>query len=54
MLGPLFNMFTAAMFIFFSGKFLNACKSRTKKYPLRQPGPPGMAFYGSGLVCLSS
>ena len=40
MLGPLFNMFTAAMFIFFSGKFLNACKSRTKKYPLRQSHQP--------------
>ena len=39
---------------FFSGKFLNVCKPRTTTYPLWQPGPPGLAFYGSGLACLPS
>ena len=38
----------------FSGKFLNVCKPRTTTYPLWQPGPPGLAFYGSGLACLPS
>ena len=47
MIGPLFDMFTVAMFIFFPGKFLNECKPRTTLYPLLQPGPPGLAFYGS-------
>ena len=36
---------------FFSGKFLNVCKPRIK-YPLWQPGPPGLPFYGNGLACL--
>ena len=39
---------------FFSGKFLNMYKSRTTTYSLWQPGPPGLAFYGSGLACLTS
>ena len=39
---------------FFSGKFLNVCKPRTTLYPLWQPDPPGLAFYGSGLACLPS
>ena len=46
-----FDMFTAS--IFFSGKFLNACRPRTE-YPLWQSGPPGLAFYGSVLACLPS
>ena len=29
MIGPLFDMFTGAMFIFSSVKFLNMCKPRT-------------------------
>ena len=52
MTGLIFDMFTAAMF-FFSEKFLNVCKPRTT-YPFWQPGPPGLAFYGSGLACLPS
>ena len=40
--------------LFFSGKFLNMCKSRTTTYSLWQPGPPGLAFYGSGSACLTS
>ena len=47
-------MFTVAIFIFFYGKFLNECKSRTTLYTLWQPGPPGLAFYGSGSPCLPS
>ena len=47
-------MFTASIFIFFSGEFLNVCKPRTTTNPIWQPGPPGLAFYGSGLVCLPS
>ena len=47
-------MFTASIFIFFSGKFLNVCKPRTATNPIWQPGPPGLAFDGSGLVCLPS
>ena len=39
---------------FFCGKFLNMCMPRTTTYPLWQPGPPGLTFYGSGLACLSS
>ena len=39
---------------FFSGKFLNVWKSRTITYPLWLPGPPGLAFYESGLACLPS
>ena len=39
---------------FFSAKLLNMCKPRTTAYPLWQPGPPGFAFYESGLGCLSS
>ena len=39
---------------FFSGKLLNMCKLRTTLYPLWQPGPPGLAFYGSELVCLQA
>ena len=52
MIGPLFDMFTAT--VFFSRKFLNVCNPRTTTYPLWQPGPPGLAFYGSGLACLPS
>ena len=47
-------MFTASIFIFFSGEFLNVCKPRTTTNPIWQPCPPGLAFYGSGLVCLPS
>ena len=54
MIGPLFDMFTAAMFIFFCGKFLNVCMPRTTAYPLWQSGPPGLTFYGSGLAFLPS
>ena len=36
---------------FFSGKFLNVCKPRIT-YPLWQPGPPELPFYGNGLACL--
>ena len=39
---------------FFCGKFLNMCMPWTTTYPLWQPGPPGLTFYGSGLACLSS
>ena len=38
---------------FFSGKFLNVCKSRIT-YPLWQPSLPGLEFYGGGLTCLPS
>ena len=54
MIGPLFDLFTAAIFIFFSGKFLNVRRARSTTYPLRQPGPPGLDFYGSELACLPS
>ena len=55
MIGPLFDMFTAAMFIFFvCGKFLDVRMPRTTTYPLWRPGPPGLTFYGSGLACLPS
>ena len=37
----------------FSGKFLNVCRPRTT-YPLWQPGPLRLAFYGSGQACLPS
>ena len=37
---------------FFSGKLLNACKTITTLYPLWQPSPPGLAFYGIGPACL--
>ena len=39
---------------FFSGKFWSLCQHRTKSYPLWQPGPAGLAFYGSVLACLPS
>ena len=39
---------------FFSGKFLNVRRARSTTYPLRQPGPPGLDFYGSELACLPS
>ena len=54
MIGLFFDVFIAAMFFFFSEKFLNVCKPRATKYPLGQPGPPGLAFYGSRLACLPS
>ena len=55
MIVPLFDMFTAAMFIFFvCGKFLDVRMPRTTTYPLWRPGPPGLTFYGSGLACLPS
>ena len=54
MIGPLFHMFTAAIFIFFSGKLLNVCKARTTTYSIWQPGPSGLPFYRSGLACLPS
>ena len=38
---------------FFSGKFRNVCNPRTT-YSHWQPGPPGLAFCGSGLACLPS
>ena len=38
---------------FLSRNFLNEYKPRTT-YPLWQPGPPGLAFYGKGLTCLPS
>ena len=40
----IFDMFTAAMFIFFSRKFLNMCKFRTTTCPLWQAGPPGIGI----------
>ena len=52
MIGPLFGMFSAAMFIFFSARFLNMCKPRRTFYLLLRASPPGLAFYGSGLACL--
>ena len=39
---------------FFSGKFLKVRRPRTTTYPLRQPGPAGLTFYGSELACLPS
>ena len=42
------------LLLFFSGKFLNVCKPRTTLYPLWQPGPTGLAFYGSELTCLQA
>ena len=43
MIGPLFDMFDAAMLICFSGKVVNEWKPRTTLYPYWQPGPPGLA-----------
>ena len=31
---------------------LNMCKPRTTLFLLWRAGPPGLAFYGSGIVCL--
>ena len=42
------------LLLFFSGKFLNVCKPRTTLYPLWQPGPTGLTFYGSELTCLQA
>ena len=35
--------------LYFFWEIHNMCKPRTITYPLRQPGPPGLVFYGSGL-----
>ena len=43
MIDPLFDMFTAAVFIFISREFLDI------SYPLWQPGPPGLAKSGFSL-----
>ena len=48
-----FDMFTAAMFIFFC-EILNMCRPRTTFYLLWWAGPFGLAFYGSGPACLLS
>ena len=45
-------MFTAAMFNFFSLRFLNMCKPTTAFYLLRWAGPSGFAFYGIEPGCL--
>ena len=37
---------------FFSARFLNMCKPRTKLYLLWRAGPPGLVFYGTGLAHL--
>ena len=54
MIGPLFDMFTAAMFILFSARFLSMCNPRRTFYFFWRAGPPGLAFYGSGLAYLPS
>ena len=38
--------------LFFSARFLNMCKPRTKLYLLWRAGPPGLVFYGTGLAHL--
>ena len=48
MIGLLFDMFTATMFIFPFVRFLNMCKPRTGWRP------PRFRFYGSGLASLPS
>ena len=57
MIGLLFDMllsflllFLFLLFYFFAG-FVNMCKPRTVFYLLSRAGPPGLAYYGSGLVC---
>ena len=47
MTGPLFDMFTAAMFIFSSARFLNMCQPRTD-------WPISIYILWSGLACLPS
>ena len=60
MIGLLFDMllsflllFLFLLFYFFAG-FVNMCKPRTVFYLLSRAGPPGLAYYGSGLVCFPS
>ena len=48
MIGPLFDMFTGAFFIFSSVKFLNTCKPRSAWHSAQ------LGFYGSGLAGLPS
>ena len=47
MIGPLFDMFTAAMFISSSARFLNMCQPRTD-------WPISIYILWSGLACLPS
>ena len=46
-------MFTAAMFVFF-WEILKCVQAYNNNISLWKPGPHGLAFYGSGLVCLPS
>ena len=46
-------VFCCYVFFFFCGKFLNVCMPRTTTYPLWQPGPAGLTFYGIGLALLT-
>ena len=48
-----FDMFTAAMFILFSRKFLNMCKSKTTTCSLWQPGPPGIGILWKWAIMLT-
>ena len=53
MIGPFeFDMFTAAMFVCFSVRFLNMRKPRTTFHILWWTGLSGLEFYGSGPACL--
>ena len=53
MIDPLFDMFTAALFIF-STTFLYMCKPRTTFCLFWWDGLNGLAFYERGLACLPS
>ena len=56
MTGPLkfWHVYCCHVYYFFSARFLYMCKLRTTFYLLWRAGPPGLAFYGSGLACLPS
>ena len=45
-------MFTAAMFISYSSRFLNICKPRITFNVAWWAGSPGLGLHGSGPVCL--
>ena len=48
MISPLFDMFTAAMFILFSARFRSMCNPRTTFYLFWRAGPPGLHFMEVG------
>ena len=54
MIGPFFDMVTAAMFNFFFCDVPICASLEQSFYCLWRAGSPGSAFYGSGVVCLPS